>query len=126
MTPPRRWVFYYDGDCGFCTRVVRWLARLDWRRRVAWTPYQSLAQPPQGLSWQDFDQAAYLEAAGPRRWRGFYAFRRLTVLLPPLLPLAPLFWFPGVDLAGRVIYRWVASHRRRISRCRVPGPRSGR
>ncbi len=123
--PPRRWVFYYDGECGFCATVVRWLARLDLLRQVTWTPYQGLAQPPQGLSWDDLDQAAYLEhSRRHRRYRGFYAFRRLTLWLPPLLPLAPLFWFPGVDLLGRVLYRWVAANRQRISRCRAAGRRS--
>jgi predicted DCC family thiol-disulfide oxidoreductase YuxK len=123
---PRRWAFYYDGDCGFCIRVVRWLARLDWLRQVTWTAYQSLEQLPQGLSREDLDRAAYLEdTRRQRRFRGFYAFRRLTLRLPPLLPLAPLFWFPGVDLVGRAVYRWVAANRQRISRCRAPGRRSG-
>ncbi len=127
ITPPRRWVFYYDGDCGFCTRVARWLARLDLLRQVTWTPYQSLDQPPQDLSWEDLNQAAYLEHSHRHRlYRGFYAFRRLTLWLPPLLPLAPLFWFPGVALAGRVLYRWVAANRQRISRCRAPGAKTDR
>ncbi|MSQ06722.1 MAG: DUF393 domain-containing protein [Dehalococcoidia bacterium] len=125
-TPPRRWVLYYDGDCGFCTWVARWLSRLDWLRQITWTPYQSLEQPPEGLSWADLDQAAYLQHTRQHRlYRGFYAFRRLTVLLPPLLPVAPLVWLPGVDLAGLVLYRWVAAHRRRISRCAPPDRRSG-
>jgi predicted DCC family thiol-disulfide oxidoreductase YuxK len=119
---PRRWVVYYDDDCGICVTTKRWLAPLDLRRRVTWTAIQGLEQPPQGLTWKDLQQAAYLEdTRSGRLYRGFYAFRRLTLLLPPLLPLAPLFWFPGVEVAGRAVYRFVATHRHRISRCRLPG-----
>ncbi|GAA4620188.1 thiol-disulfide oxidoreductase DCC family protein [Saccharopolyspora hordei] len=38
-------VLIYDGDCGFCTRSVRWAERLPVRMRV--------------LPWQEADLAAY-------------------------------------------------------------------
>lgn len=119
----RPWAFYYDGDCGFCARSVRWLRRIDFRRRVTWLPYQSLNVPPAGLSWQDLDSEAYSERDG-RLEGGFYAFRRLTLLLPPLFPLAPLFWLPGVNLLGAAVYRRVARNRSRLTPegCEMDGP----
>ena len=39
-------IFYYDGDCGMCAAFVRRVAQLDRRRRVTWTPYQSLQTTP--------------------------------------------------------------------------------
>ena len=126
----RRWVLYYDGECGFCTLSVRMLALADFFRVVAWTAYQELQEPPPGLAWQDLDEAAYLEvrrggagddfAEGRRLHRGFYAFRMLTLRLPPLLPLAPLLWLPGVNRLGERAYAWIAANRYRISRrCRL-------
>ena len=116
-----RWIFYYDGNCGFCTRVVRGLFRIDFFRKVQWIPFQSLEEPPQGLSWEDLDLAAYLDTGREGLHEGFYSFRMLTLRLLPLVPLAPAFWFPGMNLLGPVVYRWIASNRYRISRCRI-GP----
>jgi predicted DCC family thiol-disulfide oxidoreductase YuxK len=107
------WTFFYDGDCGFCTRVVRLMAALDRRRRVRWVAFQSLEALPGGLTRADLLREAYIQG-GEVLEGGFYAFRRLTRLLPPLWPLAPLLWFPGVHRAGEVAYAWVARNRTRL------------
>ena len=73
----RRPVFYYDGGCGFCRSGVRALSRLDFSHRVAWVSYQSLARPPDGLSWDDLDRAAYLVDGAGVRYEGFFAFRQV-------------------------------------------------
>ena len=130
------WVLYYDGECGFCTLSVRALALADFFRVVTWTAYQELDEPPQGLTWDDLDAAAYLEVRkgssesgggpeeGRRLYRGFYAFRMLTLRLPPLMPLALLLWLPGVNRLGEWAYQWVATNRYRISRrCRLKAGR---
>ncbi len=93
---------------------------------MTWTPFQSLEQPPPGLSWDDLDRAAYLDTGRGRLHRGYYAFRMLTLRLLPLLPLAPIFWFPGVVPAGVAAYGWIARNRYRISRCRIPTRKAGR
>ena len=104
----------YDGDCGFCRATRRCLSALDVTNRVRWLPYQSLADPPDGLTWGDLDRAAYLQAEDGRLFEGYYAFRALTVRLPLLMPLAPLAWLPGMAALGSRAYRWVADNRRRI------------
>ena len=128
----KRWVLYYDGECGFCTLSVRVLAIADFFHVVTWTAYEELPQPPQGLTWEDLDAAAYLEVRkgssgsgermeeGRKLYRGFYAFRMLALRLPPLMPLVLLLWLPGVNRLGEWAYRWVAANRFRISRrCRM-------
>ena len=132
----KSWVIYYDGECGFCTLSVRALALADFFRVVTWTSYHEMAEPPEGLTWEDLDAAAYLEVrkaspqsgAGPveerKLYRGFYAFRMLTLRLPPLMLLAPLLWLPGVNRLGEWAYGWVAANRYRISRsCRLKAGR---
>jgi predicted DCC family thiol-disulfide oxidoreductase YuxK len=119
-SPGNKWLFYYDGDCGFCRKVVRWLSLMDFFGRVSWVPYQNEEKLPAGLSVDDLDRSVYLSDGG-RLYEGFYAFRTLTLKLLPLLLFAPLFWCPGVDTIGNQIYRWVAGNRHRISMCRVTG-----
>ena len=116
-----RWVCYYDGDCRICNRTARWLSCIDFFSQVSWTPYQALAEPPDGLTWADLDSAAYLVPKAGRLYRGFYAFRMLTLKLLPLMPLAPVFWFPGISLLGAPVYRWIADSRYHASGCRAPG-----
>ena len=128
----RSWVVYYDGDCGFCTLSVRLLALADIFRQVEWTDFRQLPAPPAGVTWEDLDAAAYLEVTrqtrrpdgmgerGAQLYRGFYAFRMLSLRLPPLFPLAPLLWLPGVNRLGEAAYQWVAANRYHISRrCRL-------
>ena len=132
----KRWTLYYDGECGFCTLSVRALAFADFFYTVAWTAYQELAEPPEGLTWEDLDAAAYLEVGNRltgsseylgeerRLYRGFYAFRMLTLRLPPLMPLALLLWLPGINRLGERAYEWIAANRYRISRrCRLKAGR---
>ena len=114
-------VFLYDADCRFCTSLARWLSKVDVFQRVIWTPYQSLEEPPPGLSWEDLGRSAYLMGASKgRHWEGFDAFCMLTVRLPLLAPLAPILWFPGVRAVGAPVYRWVARNRYRIFGCNLP------
>ncbi len=106
-----RWLCYYDGNCGYCGWVVRRLASLDFLGRVAWIPYQCLEEPPVGLSWEDLDSAVYLERAQGQLYRGFYAFRMLSAVIPPIAPLLPLLWLPGVRFLGEALYARIARNR---------------
>ena len=108
---PGRWLCYYDGNCGFCCGIVRRLSSLDILGRVAWIPYQSLEEPPTGLSWEDLESAVYLERGQGRFYRGFYAFRMLSAGIPPLAPLLPLLWLPGVRYLGEALYARIARNR---------------
>ena len=113
------WVVYYDGECAMCETTRRWLSRLDAPRRVQWTAYQSLAQPPHGLEWSDLESAVWLDTGNGRPLRGFYAFRMLALRLPPLTVVAPALWLPGMARLGELVYGWVARNRCRLSSCFV-------
>ena len=112
-----RAVFYYDGDCGMCLRLVRRLERMNSRDRITWTPYQSLDEPPTGITWEDMDRAAYLISDTGEVREGFYAIRDVLTRLPALSALGLLMYLPGVSLIGTPVYRLVARNRRRISSC---------
>ena len=96
-----RWAFYYDGDCGMCRRIIAVLSSLDVRRSITWVPFQSLNDPPGGLGWDDLDRSAYFDRGKPPLLAGFHAFKALTLRLPLLWPLAPIFLFAGHRPARR-------------------------
>lgn len=106
--------FIYDGDCGVCTWVVQRLARSSRGNRVTWLTSESLDQLPAGLTSEDVELAAWY-VVGRRAYGGFSAFRRLTLRLPLLWLLVPLFWFPGMRVIGDLVYRQIALRRRAIS-----------
>ncbi len=62
--PPKRPVLLYDGQCGLCNRVVRWLLRTDRTGRLSYAPLQSA--PAQeylrrhGLPTADFDSLVFV------------------------------------------------------------------
>ena len=126
------WTIYYDGRCGLCVFLVRLLAWADFFRQLAWVNFRDLERPPEGLTWEDLETAAYLQVSrtGPvgdmadgntfKMYRGFYAFRMIALRLPLLLPLAPVAWLPGMGWLGERAYAWVAANRHHISRrCRL-------
>jgi len=75
---------------------------------------QSLEEPPDNLSWEDLDRSAYLAVGQGEMHEGFYAFRKFTLKMPSLWPLALIFWIPGIQAPGRVIYCWIAVNRYRL------------
>ena len=101
----------YDGNCPLCRGAVRWMSRGDWLGRVEWIPAQNLEVLPDGLTRRDLDAAMYLQDTGGRLHGGFFAVRRLSLLLPPLLPIAPLLWLPGARFLGVRVYEFIARNR---------------
>ena len=112
-------VFYYDGDCGLCMRLVRHLEGLDARGTITWTAYQSLDDPPSGISWEDMEREAYLISDAGEVSEGFYAIRELVARLPAHSVLGKFMHLPGVDLPGRLVYRFVARNRKRLPSCGI-------
>jgi hypothetical protein len=55
--------------------------------------------------------------AGKKTYSGFDAYRVLALALPPLWPLAPWLFFPGVSTLGKWVYGYVARNRLALIRC---------
>lgn len=87
------------------------MSRMDWLDRVEWKSGQEFEVLPDGLTRDDLDSAMYLLDDGGRLHGGFFAVRRLSVLLPPLLPIAPFLWLPGARFLGVRVYGFIARNR---------------
>ncbi|GAA0526413.1 hypothetical protein GCM10011581_13250 [Saccharopolyspora subtropica] len=106
-------VLIYDGDCGFCTRSVRWAERLPVRMRI--------------LAWQEADLAAYRTTPERARhevlWvapsgRVFGGAAAVAELLRSArLPWPVVGWAmsaPVLRWVAERVYRWVADNRSRL------------
>ncbi len=103
----------YDGGCSFCRGSVRSLGALDPTGRVALVDFRELDL--KGISPRLTRDACmrriqFVERDG-RLSEGFDAFRRLSLKLPLLRPLAPLLYIPGMRLVGVPAYDFIARHR---------------
>jgi predicted DCC family thiol-disulfide oxidoreductase YuxK len=111
-------VVVFDGGCGFCSRTMIVLQRLDLWRRLRFADanrdWSSLASTYPAL---DADaclaEMHVVEAGGSAATiaAGFDAFRRLAWVLPLAWPLLPVLYVPGVPMLGRRVYRFIALHR---------------
>lgn len=102
----------YDGNCRFCQASVRQIQIMDLFGAVRLVDYHRTAQPPHpDLTREAAHSQIHLVDADGTLYGGFYALRRLCLLLPMMYPLLPIFYFPGAGVAGPVVYRWVARNR---------------
>ena len=117
----RRWILYGDGNSSFCDIMNRWFFRMDLSHYIAGIPYKTLECLPQGLPWNVLSRAAYLDASQSRLSEVFHAFRMMALRLLPLIPLAHIFWFSGMNISGEAVCSCVARNRFRLSDCRRVG-----
>jgi predicted DCC family thiol-disulfide oxidoreductase YuxK len=87
---PRQITLVFDGDCGVCTRSVRWIKRFDRKRRITAVPYQMPGVPTSaGLAVEEYERAAWAVTPEGRRYRGAGAVNlAVAVALGTNLPYA--------------------------------------
>jgi predicted DCC family thiol-disulfide oxidoreductase YuxK len=113
MTGPALTVFY-DADCGVCRLTSLTLARLDWRRRLAFVPLQ--AYPDALPSRAELARELHVRDAAGCWSRGGSAALRIAGAVPVLVPLALVGGLPGMRTVVDAAYGLVADHRPTISR----------
>lgn len=107
------------------------MVRLDWRRKMAWTPSQTPGiLEATGLSRSEVEEAAWAIAPDGRRLRGAGAIAAAAdQTLPMGLPLfSAAYALPGLRQAGDLAYAWVARNRHRFpgtAACAVGRPPAG-
>lgn len=107
----RGWLFF-DAECGFCTRIARWVAGPLERRGLGVAPLQD----PRVASLLGMTRAEllrelrYLDEAGSL----FGGAKALLAVAREIAWARPLIWIsriPGMDSALDAGYRWVAAQR---------------
>jgi predicted DCC family thiol-disulfide oxidoreductase YuxK len=108
-----RGVLVFDGRCGFCTRTVGWLRRLDRHRRVELLPLQQPGAPERVGATVD-------ECLISVRWQGTDSSRAAAAeainaaLAAALGTRAPLLVYRLTRRAQEWLYQWIANNRYRL------------
>jgi len=106
----------YDGQCGLCINSIKWVRRLDWRRKFVLRDVNqrdAIARDYPGLDPTAALEEMHLILPNGRRLAGFLAFREIAKNLPAGWLIWPLLFIPGVPFVGARVYRLIARHRRR-------------
>lgn len=107
----------YDGDCGICTKLSRFVTtRLRARPTdFAVTAYQHADLATLGLTEEQCDAALQWVGADGRISSAEDAVARaLLSSRMPLRPLGAILLLPGLHGLAGVVYRWVARNRHRL------------
>lgn len=118
-------IVFYDGECGFCTRTVRWLLVIDHYRRLKFAPLQgtaaALVLPSEFI--HDVSSVVY-HRDGKNFVRSEAIIRLLADCSWYWMPvyavlLVPTSWRDGM-------YNWIARNRDRVFQnsvnCKLPDP----
>ncbi len=131
--PRGRPLAIYDGACGFCIWVRKWLERLDWGRAWEWLPLQAPRAQALGIPLEALEARLHL-VADDRVWTGFAAFRAMALFQPAayfaavlavlaavrvglsnwVMAMLLLLFAPFLTPLGEAVYDWVARNRHRI------------
>ena len=124
-----RVIVLYDAGCGVCFEIVRVLARLDVRRRMAWRSNRDANAVPTGVDPALLEQTVVvIETSTGRRWTRSDAVARVFRELPGGWVWAWPFYVPGVGALAGIAYDAFARRRAAISAwlgfaaCAVPAP----
>lgn len=105
----------FDGQCGFCTRCVSWVERLDQRGHVKAIAFQCPGVPERyGLTSADCSEAVWAIDADGGTHRGGEAVNVvLAAALRSSLPVR-LYRLPGIQALQDRVYLWVSHNRGRL------------
>ncbi|MBY0523827.1 MAG: DUF393 domain-containing protein [Gemmataceae bacterium] len=111
----------YDGQCAFCLKSIGILKRLDWLGRLDYVDARSAESLPPDAPAVDperlLEEMHLLTPGGGTLHHGFGAVRWMAWRLPPLWPVAPFLYVPGVPWLGQRLYLWIARHRFQLVPC---------
>ncbi|MGJ8638564.1 MAG: thiol-disulfide oxidoreductase DCC family protein [Opitutaceae bacterium] len=120
-------ILFYDGDCGICTRSVRFLLKRDTQQRLRFAPLQGVTAQSliaEGLR-KELSTAVYRRKEGAVYLRSEAIFQALIDTgtwwrLPARFGLC----FP--TRFSNACYDWIARNRERLSpagACKLPSPK---
>lgn len=105
------WLFF-DAECGFCTRIARWLAPVLSRRGFAVAPLQNpRVGPLLGLSRPELLRELRFLLSDGTLYGGADAVLAVARQIGWASPVVWLSDFPGLRPLLRHAYKWVAAQR---------------
>ncbi len=113
--PATVWTVIYDGQCPRCVSTMTILDALDWRHRLTYLDFVAnadrLATLSPAVTADAARDAMHVVAPDGTVTRGFFAFRQLARVVPPLWPALPFLYLPLAGTIGSRVYELLARNR---------------
>lgn len=108
-----QWVIAYDDQCPLCIRTVTIVNYFDLNKKIKFVGIEDISKEKNELDlhYDDLKHSMHLIDPQGKLYKGFFAFRRLTLLLPIFWILTPIMYFPFIDKIGAVLYEKIAKER---------------
>ncbi|MCC6998603.1 MAG: DUF393 domain-containing protein [Deltaproteobacteria bacterium] len=115
-TPPGRWIALYDGHCKFCTAQAKNLLRVAPTGTIELSSFQDsgVLDAFPGVTYDACMRSMHLIAPDGRVYEGAEAIMQAVARRGLLLPLARLYYLPGLRLLADSVYALVAANRYRL------------
>jgi predicted DCC family thiol-disulfide oxidoreductase YuxK len=97
-------VFFYDGDCAFCIRMIRSFKRVNQNPEIQFLPYQMISESDRLLIHSELTdskvKAEVQFVQDGNRYPGFFAVRKIFPNFKYYKYFTPLLYFPLVPFIG--------------------------
>jgi predicted DCC family thiol-disulfide oxidoreductase YuxK len=111
-------VVIYDGDCAMCDAARCWIERRDHNQRLQFQAFSGTGEVRgRRFTRADLDAEMHVVDVDGRMFRGFSAWLRVLAEVPSLATIAAIVHALVPKPLGAAVYRWIARHRRTLSRC---------
>ncbi len=115
MSSRKKYFVIYDNLCLFCNNAKRLIELLDWFSLIKTVPIYDAEELKRSelpiVPQEDLLKEMHLISKGGAVLKGFYACRKIGLLLPLTFPLALFLFIPGIALLGEKIYSYIANNR---------------
>lgn len=105
---------YYDDQCSFCIRSLKWVKYFDWFGRIQMLPISQIDLHRPEVDPALVQKAMCLVDENGEVYYGADAFEQIAARCPGLWGWAVLMKIPGVIYFARYVYRIVAENRMRL------------
>ena len=117
LKPKQKYIVIYDGSCHFCLSCISLLQRLDLLRKLTYADFRKPSFAKKNREkLESLESELWLVSPDKMVYRGFFAFRKMAVLLPLLWILVPFAYLPFAGVVGGWAYALVSEKRLYISR----------
>ena len=111
----KKYILFYDSDCGFCHYTVRIIKRLDIYSIITFADSNYEGDKPLNYNELSSQTAMLYDEDSKNCWVKHEAFGKVLSLLPFGFIISWIFFIPGISLIFEKGYDFIAKNRTRIS-----------
>ena len=111
----KKYILFYDSDCGFCHYAVRIIKRLDIYSIITFADFNYKGNKPLNYSELSTQTAILYDESSKKSWIKHQAFGKVMSLLPFGFIVSWIFFVPGISFLFEKVYDFIADNRTKIS-----------